>query len=264
MFQSKFTRALIIGATGCLLGSAAAAHEFIASTSQTDVAPGSSAVLTMDSTHQFGIPEEAEATSHVRAQLITPAGKTDLEVVTNPDAPNLVASFTYPDQSAWLHSHRVPVVWSQTPDGWLEGGLDQHADAITSTRYEKFTKHLVGGAQDNGLITAALGDKLEIVPLADPRRTAIGADAEFQILLDGHPLTTTVLATYAGFTDTPSSWAYYSETLTDERGSAIAKVRISSPGLWVVRVAADVSDPQEDVRVHNLRATLSFYVNGQE
>ncbi|MDG4718259.1 DUF4198 domain-containing protein [Thalassospira aquimaris] len=264
MFQSKFARALIIGVTGCLLGSAASAHEFVASTSQTDAKPGSTAILIMDSTHQFGIPEEAEATKHVRAQLITTSGKTGLEVAENPDAPNLVASFTYPDQTAWLQGHRLPVVWSQTPDGWLEGGMDQHADAITSARYEKFAKHLIGRSQNDDLITTPLGDKLEIVPLSDPRKTAIGTDAEFQVLLDGQPLTTTVLATYAGFTDTPSSWAYYSETLADERGSGIAKVRISSPGLWVVRVATDVADTQEGVRVHNLRATLSFHVDGQD
>lgn len=263
MFQSKFARALIIGVAGCLLGNAASAHEFVASTNQTDTKPGNTAVLTMDSTHQFGIPEEAEATQNVRAQLITASGKTDLEVATNADAPNLVAPFTYPDQAAWLQSHRLPVVWSQTPDGWIEGGLDQHPDAIAASRYEKFAKHLTGGSQNEDLITAPLGDKLEIVPLADPRKTAIGTDAEFQILLDGQPLTTTVLATYAGFTDTPSSWAYYSETLADDRGSAIAKVRISSPGLWVVRVATDISDAEEGVRVHNLRATLSFHVDGQ-
>ncbi|MEQ9344807.1 MAG: DUF4198 domain-containing protein [Thalassospira sp.] len=264
MFQSKFARALIIGVTGCLLGSAAMAHEFIASTDHTDVSHGSTSILTMDSTHQFGIPEEAEAPKHVRAQLITASRESDLEVTTNPDAPNLVAPFTYPDQSAWLRTHRLPVIWSQTPDGWLEGDLDQHEDAITSSRYEKFSKHLIGTSQSDAFITAPLNDKLEIVPLADPRKTAIGDDAEFQILLDGQPLTTTVLATYAGFTDTPSSWAYYSETLSDTRGSAIAKVRISSPGLWVVRVATDVADQQEGVQVHNLRATLTFFVDGQE
>lgn len=263
MFQSKFARALIIGVTGCLLGGVASAHEFIASTTPTTAKPGDAITLRMDSTHQFGLPEEAEAIKHVSANLITSDQKTALEVTTDPDAPRLIATLAYPDQAAWLGTHRLPVVWSQTPDGWKEGGLDQHADAITASRYEKFSKHLIGASDNDGVVTKALGNKLEIVPLADPRKTAIGSDAEFQILLDGQPLTTTVLATYAGFTETPSSWAYYSETLSDERGSGIAKVRISAPGLWIVRVATDVNDAEEGVRMHNLRATLTFNVGDQ-
>jgi len=99
------------------------------------------------------------------------------------------------------------------------------------------------------------------VPLSDPRDTKVGEDAEFQILLNGHPLTTSVLATYAGFTETPSSWAYATETLSTEAGSGIAKIRVSAPGLWIVRIAADMPDAEEGVGNHNIRATLSFAVD---
>ncbi|MCC4238910.1 DUF4198 domain-containing protein [Thalassospira povalilytica] len=264
MFQSKFARALIIGMTGCLISSATTAHEFIASTAQSTIAPGQPATISLDSTHQFGAPEEAEAIENVRARLITDAGQTELDVTPNPNAPNLVASVDDHAQTGWIAAHRLPVVWSQTPDGWQEGGLEQHPDALTASRYEKFAKHLIGpqATDDNPVVTTPLGDRLEIVPLGDPRRTKIGTDAEFRILLDGQPLTTNVLATYAGFTQTPSSWAYYTETLADDRGSAIAKVRISAPGLWIVRVATDIPDAADGVRVHNLRATLSFHVDG--
>lgn len=262
MFQSKFTTPLAIAALGCLIGFGAAAHEFVASSKTTPEKGGDTAVFILDSTHVFGNAEEAETPKHVRAQLITPSAITELDVVKNADAPNLTGTFTLSKaESAWLVGHRLPVIWSQTPDGWKEGGPDQHPDAIASSRFEKFSKNLTGGTQSTDFISSPLGHKLEIVPLSDPRMTAIGQDMAVQILLDGHPYSTSVLATYAGFTDTPSSYAYYTETFSDGRGSGIAKIRITKPGLWMVRVAADVPDSDTGVQVHNLRATLTFNVN---
>ncbi|WP_417805760.1 DUF4198 domain-containing protein [Thalassospira lucentensis] len=263
MFQSKFATSVMIGAIGCLFSGAVSAHEFTLITSPSDAKAGETMTYVMDSSHVFGKAEEAEAAKHLSATLITADQKTDLDFDVNADAPNQIGTFDAPETAAWLSAHRLPVVWSQTPDGWQEGGADEHPDAVAAVRYEKFAKDLVGAASGDkadAFITAPIGDQLEIVPLSDPRETAIGDDATFQILLDGQPLTTSVLATYAGFTDTPSSWAYATETLTDERGSGIAKVRISAPGTWIVRVATDVADEEEGVRAHNLRATLTFDV----
>ncbi|AXO15793.1 DUF4198 domain-containing protein [Thalassospira indica] len=261
MFQPKFAASMVIGAATLLIGLSANAHEFIASQSPATAKPGENATLILDSTHQFGLPEEAEGEKDVRATLITTDGKNDIAISVNDDAPNLIGTFEIPENAAWASAHRLGVVWSQTPDGWQAGGADQHPDALASTRYEKFAKLLVGGESTSDFVTTPIGDTLEIVPLSDPRDTKIGDDAEFQILLNGQPLTTSVLATYAGFTETPSSWAYATETLSTENGSGIAKVRVSAPGLWIVRVAADLPDAEEGVGNHNIRATLSFAVD---
>lgn len=261
MFQPKFATSMVIGAATLLIGLSASAHEFIASQAPVNAKPGETATLVLDSTHQFGLPEEAEGTKDVRAALITADGPTDIAISVNDDAPNLIGTFEIPENAAWVSGHRLGVVWSQTPDGWQPGGADEHPDAIASTRYEKFAKLLTGGQDGNDFVTKPIGDTLEIVPLSDPRDTKVGDDAEFQILLNGQPLTTSVLATYAGFTDTPSSWAYATETLNTETGSGIAKVRISAPGLWIVRVATNLPDSEEGVGAHNIRATLSFAVD---
>jgi uncharacterized GH25 family protein len=261
MFQPKFAASMVIGAATLLIGLSANAHEFIASQSPATAKPGENATLILDSTHQFGLPEEAEGVNDVRATLIAADGTNDIAISQNETAPNLIGTFEVPDTAAWISGHRLGVVWSQTPDGWQAGGADEHPDAIASTRYEKFAKLLVGGEGAAEFVTKPLGDALEIVPLSDPRDTKVGDDAEFQILLNGHPLTTSVLATYAGFTETPSSWAYATETLSTEAGSGIAKVRVSAPGLWIVRVAADMPDAEEGVGNHNIRATLSFAVD---
>ena len=46
--------------------------------------------------------------------------------------------------------------------------------------------------------------------------------------------------------------------MIDDHASGIAKIRVTAPGLWVVRVAADLPDVEEGVGVHNLRATMTF------
>jgi uncharacterized GH25 family protein len=261
MFQPKFATSMVFGAATLLIGMSASAHEFIASQTPANAKSGETATLVLDSTHQFGLPEEAEGTNDVRAALITTDGTNDIAISVNDDAPNLIGTFEIPENAAWASAHRLGVVWSQTPDGWQAGGADQHPDAIASNRYEKFAKLLVGGESTSDFVTTPIGDMLEIVPLSDPRDTKVGDDAEFQILLNGQPLTTSVLATYAGFTETPSSWAYASDTLNTDNGSGIAKVRISAPGLWIVRVATDMPDAEEGVGNHNVRATLSFAVD---
>ena len=168
MFQSKFTTPLAIAALGCLIGFGAAAHEFVASSKTTPTNGKDTAAFILDSTHVFGTPEEAEAPKHVLAQLITPSATTELDVTENADAPNLTGTFTLSkEEPAWLVGHRLPVIWSQTPDGWKEGGPDAHPDAVASSRFEKFSKNLTGGSQNADFISSPLGHKLEIVPLSE-------------------------------------------------------------------------------------------------
>ena len=182
MFQSKFTTPLAIAALGCLIGYGATAHEFIASSKTLPANSKDTAVFILDSTHVFGSPEEAEASKHVAAQLITPSTTTDLDVSENADAPNLTGTFTLSEEEpAWLVGHRLPVIWSQTPDGWKEGGPDVNPDAVASSGFEKFSKNLTGGDGNAAFVSTPLGHTLEIVPLSDPRAASIGDDIDVQV-----------------------------------------------------------------------------------
>ena len=127
MFQPKFAASMVIGAATLLIGLSANAHEFIASQSPATAKPGENATLILDSTHQFGLPEEAEGVNDVRATLITADGSNDIAISLNDNAPNLIGTFEVPDTAAWISGHRLGVVWSQTPDGWQAGGADEQA-----------------------------------------------------------------------------------------------------------------------------------------
>jgi hypothetical protein len=70
-----------------------------------------------------------------------------------------------------------------------------------------------------------------------------------------------VHATFDGFADTPSTYAFVTETLVEGENAGTAMVRTWAPGLWVIRAEHDAPGGEGFDR-HNLRATLVFEVKG--
>lgn len=64
-------------------------------------------------------------------------------------------------------------------------------------------------------------------------------------------------ATFDGFSTNPNTYAYFTET--DEKG--IAKVKITHPGMWMVRAEKETAEQTEDYDKHILRAVLVFGVD---
>ncbi len=87
-------------------------------------------------------------------------------------------------------------------------------------------------------------------------KTRAGDELAFKILLDGKPLKSQVYATYDGFSRRYMAFAYVAETLDD----GIAHVKISSPGVWMVRVEKRLEANAKDYDVLSLKATLVFSV----
>ncbi|MBI9092928.1 MAG: DUF4198 domain-containing protein, partial [Desulfobacterium sp.] len=99
--------------------------------------------------------------------------------------------------------------------------------------------------------------KLEIVPMTDPATVKINTEMEFKVIYDGKPLSTEVYATYDGFSSTPNTYAYFTEC--NDQG--VAKVIITHPGTWMVRVQKKLEVPTQDYDSHVMRAVLVFEVN---
>lgn len=257
MDRSELRRLLLGAAVVALMTGSwgAMAHELI-------VKPGPVAEgvlpFTIESTHVFVQSEEMETPANVSAALAIVGGTAAAVPVTgNEAAQRIEGSVPVPAGSAWLVGHRKGVVWSRTPAGMKPGGRDQHPGAVAANRYEKFAKTLVGTGAAAGEIAGPLGHALEIVPLGDPATVGVGTDLAVRVLYRGKPVSVPVLATYDGFTETPNSYAYFTEEF-DDTGSA--KVRISAPGFWVVRAEVKADDPDPAVDRHIVRATLGFTV----
>ena len=232
-------------------------HEIAIKPGECAAQAGKAVPFGVHSAHVFIQSEELEPPADVKAFVVTD-GKP-VEVKLTPDAKtcvfNGVATFAKPGAGLIL-VHRLPQVWSLTPEGMKKGTKKELPGATKSFIYEKFAKAVVPvGGSDAGF-DAVVGQKLELVPLTDPGKAEVGQDVDVKVLYQGKPTPAVVLATYDGFAKTPNTYAFYTETGDD----GIAKVRITHPGLWMVRT--EIKGPSADTSVDQeaLRSTLTFCV----
>ena len=102
-----------------------------------------------------------------------------------------------------------------------------------------------------------MGQRLEIVPMSDPFAAKVGDEIEFKVLLNGKPAKfDTIYATYSGFSDVPNAWAYTASPVAHGR----AKVKITSPGFWMVRTMVKLDEKGAGYEGVSLRSILSFPV----
>lgn len=235
----------------------AGAHEFIVKPSATLVKTGESLPFGVVSAHVFMQSEELEDQANVKVRAVDAAGGKDLNLA--PDAKRFtydgVASFSKPGYAV-LAGHRLPEVWSKTPEGMKKGGKDVHPSAPFANKYEKFCKTLVVVDKPDDAWKNPLGQKLEIMPMSDPALYKAGQEAEFRILHDGQPVSTEVFATCDGYTTAPNSYAWFTET----SDAGVARVKFSQKGLWMVRAQHKVPG-KDGVKEHVMRSVLVVNVN---
>jgi uncharacterized GH25 family protein len=243
----------VLLATFATLGAGvASAHEILLVPSTID----GKLNISIESTHVFVKPEELEDATTIKAMLVTPAGSAEMPVAPSGEL-TLAATADAPTTPAYAVVHRLGLVYSNTPDGFKPGTRVENPDAIFTNRYEKFSKALIG-VSDAAFATAPLGHPLEIVPLSNPADLKAGDDLKVQVLFNGEPIAAELQATFGGFTDTPMSFAYATETSETEVG--VATIKVWQSGYWYVRVAHEAEDPDANVDTHVLRAILSFDV----
>lgn len=245
-----FSIALSLGVT-----SQAFAHEFLVKPEMwNNYKAGQILPLAVYSTHVFINGEEIEAPETVKLFY---AGE---EVTLTPNQSWLTqdGSVTLKEgESAIIEGHRLPILWSETPEGGAEGGHSTHANAITAGSYEKFVKLLLPVDGHTNGFDRVLGHKLEIVPITNPLTAKVGDEIQFRVLLNGKPAAfDTIEATYDGFTDIPNAWAYSAAPV--QHGTAT--VKITAPGLWIVRVGITLPNKTDEYDEEVLRAILIFPV----
>jgi uncharacterized GH25 family protein len=237
--------------------SPAMAHEFIVKPAKTVAKAGEAIPFSVVSSHAFMVSEELEDAVDVKVSAVDAFGAKDLTLTADPKA------FTYDGKAAFQKSgyamlvgHRLPQVWSKTPDGMQKGGKDKYPGAPFANAYEKFAKTLLVVDKPDGAWNKPAGLKLEIMPLADPAGYKAGQEAAFQIIYDGQPLSTEVFATCDGYTKAENSYGWYTET--NDKG--VAQVKFMQKGLWMVRVQHKVPG-KDGVKEHVMRSVLVFAVN---
>lgn len=258
----KFSPALVVVLAVFLLASTVQAHEFILKPSKTALAPGENFSVQAQAAHVFMVSEEAEPVDTVRLNLLQDDKETAIALAEDAAVNALTGTAVLPkDGAAMLVGHRLPQIWSDTTDGVLEGdrkALEAQGKTVLKVgKYEKFAKTLLNPAVDNDLYKKNLGQELEIVLLTNPAEIKGEGEIKIQTFLYGKPAKTPLGVTYDGYSKEEDT--YLAEVETDAQG--LATVKITQPGLWMLRIAHTDELTGQDADKHNMRATYVFPVN---
>ena len=256
-FKFIFVLALLIMS----LTVSAQAHEWLLKATPSAPGKGDKVKLELMATHYFNRSEEAEPVQDAAAQLIQNDRIIDLEIRENPDqaALDLMSEFTMPDDgTAWVFGHRLAQTWSYAPDGSVQGAKadlapEVAAQVISTNKTEKFTKLLLNPSPGDKTFAQPLGHLFEIIPVDNPAAIKAGDEIRVKALYNGKPLVTPIYATYTDFSGEMMTFAFYTESTEAE-----PKVKISAPGLWLIRARHSVK--LADGANHNTMAILMFEV----
>ncbi len=258
----RFITATILGVFIGYAG-AASAHELILKPSKMDVPGGDSLPVELQSTHRFIVKEEVENIARIKAGVFHDE-KLD-EVPLKANEPELRIDMDVKTEgtgSTLIVANKDGEIWSVTNEGGKEGARrDLEArglKVVRATKTDKFAKAIVNASKDDKNYATVVGQELEIVPVTNPAAAKVGEYFQVKVLMRGQPASVPVWATYDGFApEHENTYAYYTEGDAD----GTTWIKITHPGLWIVRAAKDNLpgvEGQYDSR--SLRSILTFEV----
>jgi uncharacterized GH25 family protein len=224
------------------------AHEFIIKPTQLRVESGAKLPFSIMATHFFMVSEEVEPVETVKAWLVEGDKTTPVDVKENHTLETLDGVVTLNRKGT-----AVLVAHLQEP---IETIKAEDSGRSQKIKREKFTKALIGVSGNDDGDKKVFGHKLEIVPESNVMKTRVGDEITFNILLDGKPLKSQVYATYDGFSRRSMTFAYATESMDD----GVAHVKVTSPGVWMVRVEKRIEANAKEFDLLSLKATLVFLV----
>jgi uncharacterized GH25 family protein len=236
------------------VSSPANAHEFIVKPGAMTVQAGAELQIAGLSTHIFLISQELEAAKDVKVGLYARGKRTDIAVKPNDKTLAYDGTVTAPSSGTFIVTGaRLPQIWATTSEG-LKQVTGKTPGVANPYKIEKFAKALVNVTPADDSFSTVIGDTLEIVPLTNPATVKPGNELTVRVLFKGQPLTTNVYATYDGFSKEENTYAYYTEGHKD----GTAKVKVTQPGIWIVRVQHTAPERTEDYERYVARAVLLF------
>jgi len=141
--------------------------------------------------------------------------------------------------------------WTEDAKGeWRNEPADAYPDFKGTGQYFTYPVAYIAATDTQ----KPVGHKLEIVPLADPTKLAMGDKLEVQVLLDGNPVKGVAVTN-----DVLTDWDI-SSTVTDDEGKAL--VTIANNGLNVLQYYHEVQISEKEIAGH--QAVLSFVAHGPE
>jgi hypothetical protein len=194
------------------------------------------------------VSEEVEPVETVKAWIVEGDKNTAVEIKENHILETLDGVVTLSRKgTAILVGHLQEPIETIKAEG---------ANRSQRIKREKFAKALISVSTDDDSYKKVLGHRLEVVPVSEVTKARAGDELSFKILLDGKPLKSQVFATYDGFSRRYMAFAYATESLED----GIAYVKVTNPGIWMIRVEKRIEANTKEFDLLSLKATLVFSV----
>ena len=233
----------------------AMAHEFIVKPAQSTVRAGSNLPYAAISSHKFMVSEELEDQADVKGEVYSDGKRTPLIFTVSKDKLSFEGQAKAPAGTFMLLGQRSGQIWANTPDGTKRNA--GKTPGATNVRFiEKYSKSIVNASAQDTSFGKPVGDRLEIIPVTNPALAKAGDDMAFKVLYKGQPLATNVWATYDGFSKRDNTYAYFTEGSDD----GTATVKLTKPGLWMVRVEHSAPETNPDYSRYVGRAVFVFAV----
>lgn len=239
----KLRAALLAAPLLCLSAFTAGAHEFLVKPDATVIAEGQPLGVSLYITEVY-----------IKPDRLPPAGSSELAIVTAKGA--TLVPLTEDKAGKRLHA----TVTAPAGDGFILAAQTGRIRAASernpkSTRMESFSKALVNVGEGD-IHGTALGTRLEVVPVSSPAGLKAGDTLTVKVLFDGKPAAGRVQATYDGHTDKEHGYVVRTESGAD----GIARIKVTAPGLWLVRTKAVRDGGARDADVYEASASLLFRV----
>ncbi len=223
------------------------AHEFIIKPAALHAKAGDKIPFSVLSTHVFMSGEELLPAKSVNVSLVEGNKSVGLPLKENDILQTL-------DGSATLQTEGTAIIAGHLLEP-VETVTSQETGRSQKVRFEKFCKALVTVDAADKSYEKVLGHRLEIVPVGNPSAARVGDELAFKIFFDGKPLQAYVYATYDGFSRYYNTYAYATESR-----DGIAHIKLSHPGMWMIRVEKRTEADTKDYDLLSLKATLVFAV----
>ncbi|SDN30604.1 Uncharacterized conserved protein, contains GH25 family domain [Desulfonauticus submarinus] len=254
-FKKIFIFTMLI--VGYLFSNQASAHEFIVKPYFFSLPQPGENPFSIVSSHIYMLSEEVEPLDKVEVYLIGPDTNQKINLQPNQTLYTLDGKVMLTEPGMfYLKAHRKGMIWTKTTKGWVQKSKKGLKGVLKSGLYEKFSKALIKVGENTNFYKKPLGQTLEIIPLKNPYQLKPGDILPVKVLLQGKPINTEIMASYDRFSMHPNTYAY----LTEAQDNGIGYVKISSPGVWMVRVQVEKKVNSKDYDAHVMRATLIFEV----
>ncbi len=222
---------------------------------------GESITISLGMGHSFPETTSCALEKMARMYILGPDGKEKTLEMKGEGEENLVApvkvNFDKPGTYMVVAERKKGFV-SKTVDGYKYKSKKELEDVIASYWSEGNAKAIINVQSPAGeAFKTQSADRYQVILDNDPGVLKKDDFLKAQVIYDGKPHKTTVLATYEGFAEETETYAYS----TPAKAETPAKIRILQPGKWLVKVQDKFPyENTEEADQYSFTSSLTFEV----